>query len=160
MEIEKKYLIAKMPDLKKYACHEIEQAYLNRNPVFRIRKWDDKYIFTYKTKHNRDANLIVNTEIEEEIPESTYLHLRDKADNFFITKTRYIIPLEDGLKGELDVFHGRLEGLIFIEVEFPSEEAALSFAAPDWFGDDVSNDSHYRNGYLSTVEKYTGFSQG
>ena len=160
MEIEKKFLIAKMPDLSKFTCHEIEQAYLNRNTVFRIRKWDDKYIFTYKTKHDRADNLIVNTEIEEEIPKSAYLHLRDKADNYYISKTRYIIPLEDGLKGELDVFHGRLEGLTFIEVEFPSEEAALSFKAPDWFGADVSGDSHYRNGFLSTVDKYTGFSQG
>ena len=34
MEIERKFLIKELPaDLKNYACHVIEQAYLNTNPV-------------------------------------------------------------------------------------------------------------------------------
>ena len=44
MEIERKYLIRKLPDnLKDYPCHHIEQAYLNVDPVVRVRKEDDHY---------------------------------------------------------------------------------------------------------------------
>ena len=146
-----------MPDLSKYRFHEIEQAYLNRNPVLRIRKRDEDYIFTYKSSKKSDKKLQVSTEIEEELTKEAYLHLREKADGFPITKTRYIIPLKDGLKGELDVFHGRLEGLIFIEVEFKSVKDAGNFTPPEWFGKDVTDDKRYRNGYLSTLEKYENF---
>ena len=49
MEIERKYLIKNLPfSLNEYSFHKIEQAYLNTDPVIRIRKQDDDYIFTYK----------------------------------------------------------------------------------------------------------------
>ena len=49
MEIERKFLIKKLPeDLSSYAFHDIEQGYLSREPVVRIRKEDDKYYLTYK----------------------------------------------------------------------------------------------------------------
>ena len=35
---------------------------------------------------------------------------------------------------ELDIFLGEYEGLKLAEVEFPSEEAALAFVPPEWFG--------------------------
>lgn len=51
MEIEKKYLIKDLPEnLEQYAFHKIEQAYLNTDPVVRIRKQDDSYLLTYKGK--------------------------------------------------------------------------------------------------------------
>ncbi len=157
MEIEKKFLLKEMPDLSLYTCHEIEQAYLSRNPVLRIRKKDDKYIFTYKQKDKSYTNLQVSKEIEEELTEEAYYHLREKADNHIISKSRYLIPLENGLTGELDVFHGRLEGLYFIEVEFPDTETAEGFVPPAWFDRDVTGDKRYKNGYLTTLDKYEGF---
>lgn len=46
---EMKILIKELPaDLKNYPCHVIEQAYLNTNPVVRIRRQDATYILTYK----------------------------------------------------------------------------------------------------------------
>ena len=37
MEIERKYLVAKLPDqLETYPCRLLEQGYLNTNPVVRI----------------------------------------------------------------------------------------------------------------------------
>ena len=39
MEIERKYLIKNLPfSLNEYSFHKIEQAYLNTDPVIRIRK--------------------------------------------------------------------------------------------------------------------------
>ena len=51
MEIERKYLLKKLPDnLNTYNCHEIEQGYLCTEPVIRIRRQDDEYFLTYKSK--------------------------------------------------------------------------------------------------------------
>ncbi len=46
MEIERKFLIKTLPsDLESYPSSHIEQAYLNEQPVLRIRKKkDDSYI--------------------------------------------------------------------------------------------------------------------
>ena len=49
MEIERKFLVNSLPfGLEGYPCHRIEQAYLCTDPVLRIRRKDDAYIFTYK----------------------------------------------------------------------------------------------------------------
>lgn len=179
MEIEKKFLIKRMPEnLENYKKKEIEQGYLCRKPVVRIRKSNDDYILTYKGKPQGvdSATAICNNEIEAALTEEGYYHLREKVDNHVVEKTRYIIPIgtaahncpgmnaeevdDDGrpageavLKIELDVFHGRLEGLVFAEVEFPTVDAAEHFVRPDWFGEDVSMDSRYHNGHLSELDE-------
>ena len=83
-----------------------------------------------------------------------YEHMLNKADGNVITKTRYFIPLDNGLTAELDVFEGMFEGLVFVEVEFESLEQATAFVPPDWFDEDVTNDRRYHNSYLSKLEKY------
>ena len=70
-------------------------------------------------------------------------------------KTRYLIPLEGGLIAELDVFKDRLCGLVFVEVEFPSLDAANNFKKPDWLGKDVSDDKRYRNSKIVKLDKYS-----
>ena len=53
MEIERKFLIEKenLPEnLASYPCHRIEQGYLCTSPVVRIRRQDDDYFLTYKSK--------------------------------------------------------------------------------------------------------------
>lgn len=166
MEIEKKYLVNELPDLSQFESKEIEQGYLTRRPTLRIRKKNDDYIFTYKSKM-KDApkNLQVNDEVERPLTKEAYEKLREKTEGYLIQKTRYLIPIRaeytersgnfpDELTVELDVFHERLEGLVFAEIEFPSEEAAGCFLAPRWLGKDVSDDYRYSNGYLSELEKY------
>ncbi len=157
MEIEKKYLIFKLPNLSEYNSLEIEQGYLNRSPVLRIRKQNEDYIFTYKSKLNIEKEALMNNEIEAPLTKEAYEHLRTKIDDNLIQKTRYIIPLECGRTAELDIFHGKLTGLSFVEVEFENVEQAAEFYPPEWFGKDVTFDNHYRNGYLSTLTKYNGF---
>ena len=51
MEIERKYLIKSIPEnLKDFPCRIIEQGYLNTDPVVRIRKDDNNFELTYKSK--------------------------------------------------------------------------------------------------------------
>ena len=44
MEIERKFTVKALPEnLDSYPFHLIEQAYLNTDPVLRIRRQDDEY---------------------------------------------------------------------------------------------------------------------
>lgn len=154
MEIEKKYLIEKLPeDLSAYEKWEIEQCYLCTDPAIRIRKKNEDYILTYKNRHT-DLNLEeqdkLNASQEVEVPltEKSYQHLKKKADGICITKTRYRIPYGKFVI-ELDVFHGDYDGFYLAEVEFDTVSEGRDFMPPDWFGKDVSGDYHYTNSYLS-----------
>ena len=147
MEIERKFLIKKLPDnLTSYKARKIEQAYLCTDPVVRVRRDNDDYYLTYKSK-----GMIVREEYNLPLPKEAYGHLLAKADGNIITKTRYEIPEKDNLTIELDVFEGKFDGLLLAEVEFASEEEALGYIPPEWFGEDVSNSTKYHNSTLSRL---------
>jgi len=147
MEIERKFLIKKLPDnLTSYKARKIEQAYLCTDPVVRVRRDNDVYYLTYKSK-----GMIVREEYNLPLTKEAYRHLLAKADGNIITKTRYEIPEKDNLTIELDVFEGKFDGLLLAEVEFASEEEALGYIPPEWFGEDVSNSTKYHNSTLSRL---------
>ncbi|HAI92134.1 MAG TPA: adenylate cyclase [Butyrivibrio sp.] len=147
MEIERKFLIKKLPDnLTSYKARKIEQAYLCTDPVVRVRRDNDDYYLTYKSK-----GMIVREEYNLPLTKEAYGHLLAKADGNIITKTRYEIPEKDNLTIELDVFEGKFDGLLLAEVEFASEEEALCYIPPEWFGEDVSNSTKYHNSTLSRL---------
>ncbi len=145
MEIERKFLVTHIPDnIESYPHSEIEQGYLCMEPVVRIRKKDNDYILTYKSK-----GLLKRSEHEFPLSKQAYEHMLTKIDGNRITKTRYRIPTDHKLTIELDVFHENLEGLVMAEVEFPSEEDALEYEGPDWFEDEVTFDRRYQNNNLA-----------
>ncbi len=147
MEIERKFLIKKLPDnLTSYKARKIEQAYLCTDPVVRVRRDNDDYYLTYKSR-----GMIVREEYNLPLTKEAYGHLLAKADGNIITKTRYEIPEKDNLTIELDVFEGKFDGLLLAEVEFASEEEALGYIPPEWFGEDVSNSPKYHNSTLSRL---------
>lgn len=158
MEIEKKFRIKKLPEnLRSYECIHIEQGYLCKGPIVRIRKANEKYILTYKSKTDLDEvqfGTRISNEVELPLSREAYEHLKEKVDGSLISKDRYKIPLEEGRVVELDIFHGYLEGLQFAEVEFDSTEQAEQFQMPDWFAEDVSLDYRFSNSYLSSIEKW------
>ncbi len=147
MEIERKFLIKKLPDnLTSYKARKIEQAYLCTDPVVRVRRDNDVYYLTYKSR-----GMIVREEYNLPLTKEAYGHLLAKADGNIITKTRYEILEKDNLTIELDVFEGEFDGLLLAEVEFASEEEALGYIPPEWFGEDVSNSTKYHNSTLSRL---------
>lgn len=108
MEIERKFLIKKLPDnLTSYKARKIEQAYLCTDPVVRVRRDNDDYYLTYKSR-----GMIVREEYNLPLTKEAYGHLLAKADGNIITKTRYEIPEKDNLTIELDVFEGKFDGLL------------------------------------------------
>ncbi|MGI6010231.1 MAG: CYTH domain-containing protein [Ruminococcus sp.] len=149
MEIERKFLINRRPEnLEQYPCQKIEQAYLCTDPVVRIRRQDNDYILTYKSK-----GFLAREEYNLPLHEKAYLHLREKADGIILSKTRYRIPEESGLTIELDLFDSPYEDLILAEVEFPSEEDARAFSPPSWFGEEVTYSPLYHNSTLSSLSQ-------
>lgn len=159
MEIERKFTVKKFPDsLSQYPCRIIEQAYLNTDPVVRIRRQDNDYYLTYKGR-----GLMAREEYNLPLNELSYYHLRDKADGNVISKKRYVIPIEHptfvsdykenvdqiSLCVELDIFDEPFAPLVIAEVEFPSAETANAFVPLDWFDQDVTNDPSYHNSNLS-----------
>ena len=149
MEIERKFLVSKnnLPDnLNLYKCRHIEQGYLCTDPVVRIRRDNEDYVLTYKSK-----GLMSREEYEMPLTKESFEHLSKKTDGKLIIKDRYMIPFGDSLIIELDVFKDYLEPLILAEVEFKSENDANSFIPPKWFGEDVTFSGKYHNSYLSTL---------
>jgi len=145
MEIERKFLLKRLPEnLESYPFHLIEQGYLNTEPVVRVRRQDNEYYLTYKGSgmmEREEYNLPLNAE--------SYEHLITKTDGNIISKKRYLIPLNDKLTIELDVFDKPFAPLIMAEVEFETKEEAESFTAPDWFGEDVTYNLDYHNSNMS-----------
>ena len=151
MEIERKFLIKQIPEgCTSFPCRQIEQAYLNTDPVVRVRRDNDDYYLTYKGK-----GLLSREEYNLPLTKEAYRHLLSKADGVILTKKRYLLPLKQAGAGgrdltlELDVFEGSYQGLILAEVEFSSKEEAMDFVPPAWLGEDVTFSSDYHNSRLS-----------
>ncbi|HIT89844.1 MAG TPA: CYTH domain-containing protein [Candidatus Merdenecus merdavium] len=147
MEIERKYLIDNIPShIYDHPYKDLEQGYLCMDPVIRIRKEEDEYFLTYKSK-----GLLAREEHNLPLTEESYLHLKEKVDGAMITKRRYYIPMENHLTMELDIFKEALHPLVTVEVEFATIEEANAFVPPSWFGKDVTFDPKYKNNYLATL---------
>ena len=154
MEIERKFTVKRLPEnLEQYQKKEIEQAYICSKPTIRVRKSNEEYILTYKSRlgmvKSEDATARACEEVELPLTEQAYEHLKEKADGSVIAKTRYLIPIENNRKIELDIFHGYLDGLVFAEVEFETEEEAAAYVLPDWFLEDVTFDRRYSNAVMT-----------
>lgn len=151
MEIERKWLIEEVPfDYEEYECLDIEQAYLSKSPTVRVRKENDHYYLTYKGARNMEGNSdLSHTEYNLPLDRESYEHLKEKRDGILICKKRYLIPLENDLKIELDIFNEPYEGLRIAEVEFGSEEEARNYQAPSWFGEDVTGVAKYKNAVMA-----------
>lgn len=144
MEIERKFLVRLLPEnLESFPFRQIEQGYLCTEPVVRIRRQDEEYFLTYKSK-----GLMVREEYNLPLTREAYFHLRPKTDGILIAKKRYLIPYHRHTI-ELDIFEGELAPLVLAEVEFDTEEAANAFIPPEWFGEDVTYSHDYHNSVLS-----------
>lgn len=146
LEIERKFLVTDGSFADSAICsRSISQGYLNREPerTVRVRLCDGRGYLTVKTR-NCGAT---RHEWEYEIPAADARAMLGACGGV-IEKTRYIVPAaEDGLKWEVDVFHGRHEGLVVAEIELPTEDTP--FTLPPFIGREVTGDPRYYNSNLS-----------
>ena len=145
MEIERKFLVAQLPDnLDNYNCRYIEQGYLSTKSVVRVRRDNDDYYLTYK-----GSGMIAREEYNLPLTKDSYEHLIKKADGNIITKKRYEIPDGNGYTIELDIFEGAFNGTVIAEVEFNTIEEADNYIMPEFFTEDVTNNPEYHNSNMS-----------
>ena len=145
MEIERKYLVTS-DSYKQMAVarYHICQGYISREKTgtVRIRITDDKAYLTIKGKPA--AGHFARYEWEKEIDVQEAKELMQLCQGTIIDKTRWIVPAaEDGLKWEVDEFHGKHEGLTLAEIELTSEEQEVE--KPDFVGEDVTSNPRYYN---------------
>ncbi|MBD2872747.1 CYTH domain-containing protein [Paenibacillus arenilitoris] len=151
-EIERKFLLAEEPailigkqGLKVLSEQRIEQTYLaiDESQEIRVRRIVDlagggvTYTHTFKL-----GNGLSREEVEYSISEGIYGQLTQAFGYVPLTKNRITAEWESKIV-EIDVYD-QIK-LAVLEVEFESEEAANNFAAPDWFGRDISLERQYSN---------------
>jgi adenylate cyclase len=145
MEIERKFLIEKVPDLTNVQAIYIEQGYLSFSPEVRIRKKDEKFYMTVKSDGD-----IVREEYEIEISQNTYDELASQVRGLVLKKSRYEIPLNKTNVAELDIYEN-FEELKMVEVEFIDIDSANAFEIPWWFGTEVTRDKEFKNKNLAKI---------
>lgn len=151
-EIERKYAVNRIPDsLDIEKAEIIEQGFIYRDfsTIIRVRKItpvypkqeNAYYIYTLKTKgdinYTGDYTIGQKYEIENKISQEEFEQLIPNRISQKIVKTRMVIPIENQLKIEIDIYDGYLTGLLTAEIEFPDIETAQHFNKPNWLGEEL-----------------------
>ena len=164
-EIERKYVVNYLPkNLKIANILDIEQAFIYKdvNTVIRIRKVKNRktntieYIYTVKTKgdieYHKNSDVSKVYEIESSIQEDKYDELIKNKISNIIRKLRMVIPIENNLNIEIDIYNDYLEGLLTAEIEFPNEDIANTFEKTEWLGKEIGH-KEFSNWKLSNMTK-------
>jgi len=145
-EMERKFLVK--GEFSHLAVKKISivQSYLSRDPdkTIRVRTTDKKGFLTIKS--NRNMDLISRSEWEFPIDLDDANEIMSICLPGQIVKTRYLIPVGKRTF-EVDVFHGKNEGLVIAEIELSSEDEY--FEKPEWLGEEVTGNPAYYNSNLS-----------
>ncbi|MGO4108441.1 CYTH domain-containing protein [Paenibacillus sp. YAF4_2] len=149
-EIERKFLLAVPYEsigdrIQVRSEQRIEQTYLalEEDQELRVRRITDvgsgevTYTHTFKKGFG-----IKREEVEYSINKGLYEQVVTAFGAVALTKNRITADWND-IVIEIDMYD-QIQ-LTVLEVEFDSEEAANSFAAPDWFGEDISRSKEYSN---------------
>lgn len=144
IERERTFLVARLP-AQLPTAREICQGYLAVEDAtsVRIRRAGDERTLTIKAGAGMER-----TEVELALDAEQWQALSELVGERHVEKQRYQIDV-DGLTAELDIFSGELDGLCLVEVEFATREQAVSFAPPDWFGAEVTDDARYTNAWMA-----------
>lgn len=143
MEIERKFAVLFLPDLKNASKSEICQWYISYEPEKRVRKIDGDFVITEKSR-----GTLVREENEYGVSREKALSLISSCGRKPVEKTRYRLPVGD-LCAEIDIYKGELAGLTVCEIEFESVSKAEAFVLPEWLGEELTERPEYRNAALS-----------
>ncbi len=147
-EIERKFSVdhEKWEKVQKPVPSYIAQSYLSNSEAcnVRVRIKNQRGFLTIK---GRTVG-ITRPEFEYEIPIADARKMIETFATKTLTKYRYEVQIGNHT-WEVDVFLGKLEGLIIAEIELSSEDEL--FELPDWAIEDVSDRNEYFNSNL--VEK-------
>lgn len=145
IEIERKFLVRGKFELLALKKIRVRQFYFSTDPerIIRLRMTGEKAVLTFKSGIGKGS--FTRNEWEYEIPMKEALELSEICLPGCVDKTRHYIPFGNHTF-EVDVFHGKNEGLIIAEVELMSESE--EFERPDWLGEEVTGRPEYYNSNL------------
>lgn len=146
VEIERKFLVDKLPDLEKACGVYVLQGYVASEKETRLRIED----CVHRTLTIKSEGTLVREEHEVELS-TTQFDTLWLAVGPTLEKFRYCIPYNEYLI-ELSIYIGPLKGLVIAEIEFASEEEANNFEPPNWLGLDITEDKKYKNKNLAGKE--------
>ncbi|MCB0868751.1 MAG: CHAD domain-containing protein [Solirubrobacterales bacterium] len=150
-EVERKFLVDRdLPGLPGPGGIPIEQGYLaiDEQSEVRLRRAGKYLTLTVKNGHGETRQ-----EVEVEIGPKAFDDLWPETAGRRIRKVRRKVDLASGLVAELDIYSGNLDGTSVVEVEFESEEQALGFRPPVWFGRELTGDQAWANRSLAVAGK-------
>jgi adenylate cyclase len=146
IEIERKYLMdaaVAAGVIAGVTGAHFQQAYLAGGAAaVRVRITPDEAILTVKSSNAGMSR----KEWEYTVPRDEALAMSEMEGVSTLYKTRYLIPL-DSKTFEVDVYEGRLAGLVTAEVELTDENE--TFTIPAWLGREVTDDKRYSNESLA-----------
>lgn len=157
LEIERKFLLRNLPDLKWTDILTVDQFY-KKNKTFwdRYRKLDSKIFDTIKYQHTIKKTISkgINQEIECDLSEDDFIKnlskcYLSKSESRKINKIRHIFPHGD-LKWEIDYFPDY--DLVIAEIEIPKIDHDLTI--PDYIKNllitEVTYNKEFSNRSLAT----------
>ncbi len=144
MEIERKWRIDRFPDLQVSRRAEIWQGYLSLEPEVRIRKTVSENGESYRLAVKGNGTLS-REEVEPYITREDYEALCGMLKKPPVHKEWRGYDLGGGLMLEVSLVDGgEPTSFMYAEVEFPNEESAKSFKAPDFLGEEMTNQTGFR----------------
>ncbi len=145
LEIERKFLVKNTVRavLNEKQPIRIAQCYLvnEKFKSVRIRIADNSAFLTIKNA----ASGITRKEFEYEIPRNEAEDIVQTFDLKVLRKQRYQI-MHNSKLWEVDVFGGRLQGLVLAEIELNAEDEKIQL--PEWIDLEVTHDASYLNANL------------
>ncbi len=144
VERERRWLVRRVPDQLRSPT-PISQGYLAHqgSVAVRVRRRGDRHVATVKGGSGGRR-----TEVEWDVTPEQFGALWPLTEGRRLEKDRHDVAL-DGATAELDVFHGDLDGLVLVEVEFDDDDSMAGFEPPGWFGPEVTDDVRYTNLWLA-----------
>lgn len=138
-ELELTYLVKSIPkEVTGVSPSHLLDIYIPDTPGhahLRLRRQDDRCEITKKTPI-KDGDASAQVEQTISLSKDGFEALAI-ASQKRVAKDRYKMQI-DGSKAELDVFTGKLAGLVLIDFEFDSLDAKASFTPPDFILADVT----------------------
>ena len=135
IEIERKFLLKSVPDIKPTETIKIKQWYLKVDGIWeRARSMDSniygiKWVHTIKTRISEISNIEEEINLSNEEFDDFVRRCGDVNENArYISKQRRIYPVGD-LKWEVDVFSQKCH-IVVAEIEIPTEDYDLEI--PDF----------------------------
>ena len=117
------------------------------DPTIRLRRMDSDWYFTVKGLSMDEGTLEFEVSLSDEQGAALVEHAYQSLE-----KMRHMVE-ENGYLWEVDVYLGKLAGLIVAELEDRKYDIFPPNTLPAWIGLDVTNDFRYKNSCLAALQE-------